>query len=131
MSKLLIPRLGILAMLVCMPMAASAKYSTGDTLTGVASYYAKRLHGSKTASGQRYDQTAYTAAHKRLPFGTRVRVTQKKTGKTVVVTINDRGPYVKGRVIDLSRRAAQDLGMLKRGSAEVEIQIMRLPGRDS
>ena len=127
MSKRLILRLGIAAMLAFMPLAASAKYATGDTLTGVASYYAKRFHGNKTASGQRYDQSAYTAAHKRLPFGTKVRVTQKKTGKSVVVTINDRGPYVKGRVIDLSRRAAGDLGMMKRGSTKVVIEILSLP----
>ena len=131
MSKNLILRLGIVAILACMPLVAAAKYSTGDTLTGVASYYAKRFHGAKTASGQRYNQAAFTAAHKRLPFGTRVRVTQRKTGKSVVVTINDRGPYVKGRVIDLSRRAAQDLGMLKRGSAKVEIEILKLPDPDS
>ena len=127
MSKISILRLGIIAILACMPLAASAKYTSGDTQTGVASYYSKRFHGAKTASGQRYDQTAYTAAHKRLPFGTKVRVTQKKTGKSVVVTINDRGPYVKGRVIDLSRRAARDLGMLKRGSTKVVIEILSLP----
>jgi rare lipoprotein A len=131
MSKISILRLGIIAILAFMPLVASAKYSTGDTQTGVASYYANRLHGNKTASGQRYDKTAYTAAHKRLPFGTKVRVTQKKTGKSVVVTINDRGPYVKGRVIDLSRRAARDLGMLKRGSSKVEIEILSLPDHNS
>lgn len=127
MSKILILRLGIVAILACMPLVAAAKYSSGDTLTGVATYYDKGFHGGKTASGQRYDQTAYTAAHKRLPFGTKVRVTQKKSGKSVVVTINDRGPYVKGRVIDLSRRAARDLGMLQRGTAKVEIEILSVP----
>jgi rare lipoprotein A len=131
MSKVLILYLGMAAILVCMPLSTAAKYASGDSLTGVASVYASRLHGRKTASGQRYDQAAYTAAHKRLPFGTKVRVTQKKSGKSVVVTINDRGPYAKGRMIDLSRRAAQDLGILKRGQAKVVIEILSMPGHDT
>jgi len=123
-------RLGIVAILALIPLAASAKHAAGDTITGVASYYADRFHGRKTANGERFNQTAYTAAHKKLPFGTKVRVTDKKTRKSVVVTINDRGPYAKGRVIDLSRKAARELGMVKRGVAKVEIEVLSIPGRN-
>ena len=122
-------RLGIIAILALTPLAAMAKHTPGDTITGVASYYADRFHGRKTANGERFNQTAYTAAHKKLPFGTKVRVKDKKTGKSVVVTINDRGPYAKGRVIDLSRKAARELGIVKRGVAKVEIKVLSIPGR--
>ena len=122
---------GILAILVSMPLASTAKPSAGDTLTGVASYYADRFHGRKTASGERFDQSALTAAHKKLPFGSRVLVTDKKSGKSVIVTINDRGPYIKGRVIDLSRKAARELGIIKRGIAKVEIKILTVPRRNA
>jgi rare lipoprotein A len=78
---------------------------------GIASWYGPRFHGRKTANGERFDQNAMTAAHKTLPFGTRVRVTSMITGKQIVVRINDRGPFIRGRVIDLSKAAAQLLGM--------------------
>lgn len=129
MIKTAFLRLGIVAILALSPLAASAKHAAGDTITGVASYYADRFHGRKTANGDRFNQTAYTAAHKKLPFGTKVRVTDKKTRKSVVVTINDRGPYVKGRVIDLSRKAARELGIIKRGVAKVDIEVLSVPGR--
>ena len=74
----------------------------GISYTHNASFYGGRLHGSMTASGERFDQNDFTAAHKQLPFGTKVKVTNPDNGKSVVVRINDRGPYVKGRVIDLS-----------------------------
>lgn len=73
-----------------------------NSYTSNASFYGGRLHGSMTASGERFDQNDFTAAHKKLPFGTKVKVTNTDNGKSVVVRINDRGPYVKGRVIDLS-----------------------------
>jgi rare lipoprotein A len=72
---------------------------------------------------------ALTAAHKTLPLGTKVRVTHVKTGKSVVVRINDRGPFIKGRVIDLSRRAARELGMIHSGVARVRVEVLSLPGR--
>lgn len=78
--------------------------------TGKASYYGPRFHGKKTASGARFNQNAMTAAHRSLPFGSKVRVTNTKTKKSVVVTINDRGPYAGGRIIDLSKGANSRLG---------------------
>ena len=86
--------------------------------SGVAAYYSKGYSG-RVASGGRYDPTKFTAAHKTLPFGTRVRVTDRKTHRSVVVTITDRGPFNKGRVIDLSMAAAKQLNMLGRGIIRV------------
>lgn len=88
---------------------------------GLASFYADRYHGRRTASGERFDQQALTAAHRTLPFGTRVRVTRLDDGRHTVVRINDRGPFVRGRVIDLSRRAAQELGMETDGMVSVRL----------
>src|SRR5690606_7763817 len=85
-------------------------------------WYGPRFHGRKTASGERFDQHELTAAHRSLPFGTRVKVTNLKNGRSVVVRINDRGPYAKGRLIDLSRAAANQTGMLKSGVAQVRIE---------
>lgn len=93
--------------------------------TGAASYYASKFHGRTTASGEVYDETALTAAHRTLPFGTRVRVTHLATGKEVVVRINDRGPFIKGRIIDLSRRGARELNMLREGVARVRVEVLR------
>ena len=84
------------------------KSADGFSETGVASWYGSKFHGRKTASGERYNQNKMTAAHKTLPFGSRVRVRNEKNGKTVIVVINDRGPFVKGRIIDLSRAAAKE-----------------------
>ena len=90
---------------------------------GVASYYDKGFAGKKTASGETYDPGDLTAAHRTLPLGILVKVERRKTGKTVYVRINDRGPYAKDRVIDLSRAAARRLGIQKKGTAEVAIYI--------
>ena len=92
--------------------------------TGIASFYGKKFHGRRTASGQRFDMHSYTAAHRTLPFGSKVRVTNPRNGKSVVVRINDRGPYAKNRTIDLSRRAAEDLGIIRRGHAQVELELL-------
>lgn len=88
---------------------------------GLASYYHDRYHGKKTASGALHDQRSMTAAHRTLPFGTRVRVRHLESGREVVVRITDRGPFVRGRVIDLSRRAAEELNMVQAGIAPVRI----------
>ena len=88
---------------------------------GLASWYGGKFHGRRTASGERYDMHALTAAHKTLPFGTRLRVRSVHTGKEVVVRINDRGPYKHQRIIDLSRAAMVALGTLERGVTEVEL----------
>lgn len=93
--------------------------------TGKASYYANKFHGRKTASGERYDRTAFTAAHRKLPFGTRVRVTNLGNGKSVTVRVNDRGPVKKSRVIDLSLAAAREIGILRKGIADVGIEIVK------
>ena len=89
---------------------------------GVAAYYATAFHGRRTASGSIYDERDLTAAHRTLPFGTRVRVTHLENGKEVVVTINDRGPFTKGRVIDLSREAARRLDLIRDGVARVRLE---------
>jgi rare lipoprotein A len=88
---------------------------------GQASWYGQRFHGKRTASGERFDMHAFTAAHRSLPFGTRVRVRSLATGREVVVRINDRGPAQRSRVIDLSWAAARELGVHKRGVSQVEL----------
>jgi rare lipoprotein A len=92
---------------------------------GKASYYAMKYQFRKTASGERLNQFALTAAHKKLPFGTRVLVTNVKNGKRVEVKINDRGPFVEGRIIDLTRSAFARIGDLNRGVIDVQIEIIR------
>nr|WP_256577782.1 MULTISPECIES: septal ring lytic transglycosylase RlpA family protein [unclassified Pseudomonas] len=89
---------------------------------GTASYYGARHQGKRTASGERFDQNALTAAHRRLPFGSKVLVTNLANQKTVVVRINDRGPHTRGRLIDVSRAAAEQLGMIGSGTARVRVQ---------
>lgn len=91
---------------------------------GLASYYSDSYHGRKTATGERYDKNKRTAAHKTLPFGTKVRVYNPSNKKSVVVVINDRGPYIKGRIIELSRKAAQDINIIKAGVAKVEVTVL-------
>jgi rare lipoprotein A len=90
--------------------------------TGVASYYARSLQGRRTASGERYDGKRMTCAHRKHPFGTLLRVTELESGKSVVVTVTDRGPFARNRVIDLSWAAARELGMIDRGVARVRIE---------
>ena len=92
---------------------------------GVASYYGRNFHGRKTASGAIYDCEAMTCAHRTLPFGTRLRVTAVESGRSVVVTVTDRGPFVHGRIVDLSLGAARELGMLEKGVARVKVERVR------
>ena len=92
--------------------------------SGVASYYGRRFHGRRTANGERFDMHAYTAAHKTLPFGSMVEVTNPRTGKSVVVRINDRGPFTPGRTIDLSRAAAEEIGIVRRGHGTVDLALL-------
>lgn len=91
---------------------------------GVASWYGPGFNGKKTASGEIFDETKFTAAHKTLPLGSRARVVHLENGKSVEVTINDRGPYIEGRIIDLSRAAAKALGMIDMGVTEVRIELL-------
>lgn len=92
------------------------------TQTGVASWYGKSHHGRTTANGEKFDMEALTAAHRTLPFGTIVKVTNLSNNRSVTVRINDRGPYVAGRIIDLSARAARDLGITENGVARVRLE---------
>jgi rare lipoprotein A len=94
-------------------------------LEGRATYYSDALAGNHTANGERYDPRAMTAAHRTLKFGTQVRVTRRDTGSSVVVRINDRGPFGdRRRIIDLSRAAAQELGMIRAGVVDVSVEVL-------
>ena len=94
---------------------------------GMASWYGKRFHGRKTASGKNFNMYNHTAAHRSLPLGTKVRVVNLKNGKEIIVDINDRGPYIKGRIIDLSYAAAEFIGITKVGIAKVKVEVVSLP----
>ena len=96
----------------------------GYDKTGVASYYGAKHHGKRTASGERFNQHGLTAAHRQLPFGTRVKITNLNNDRSCVVRINDRGPYSRGRLIDVSREAAEQLGMMRSGTAKVRVQAL-------
>jgi rare lipoprotein A (peptidoglycan hydrolase) len=100
---------------------------SGEVWRGLASWYGNGdgMHGSSTASGEIFNASAYTAAHPSLPFGTRVKVTYLKTGRSVVVRINDRGPFSGGRIIDLSRAAAEAIGLRAEGVGLVELELVR------
>lgn len=99
----------------------------GEQMSGYASWYGPGFHGKQTANGERYNQRGMTAAHKILPMGTWVRVTNQQNGQSVVVRINDRGPYKKNRIIDLTETAATKLGFVKEGTAPVKLEVVRYP----
>ena len=100
------------------------KAEIGYTFSGDASYYGKGFDGKKTASGEIFDRDDFTCAHRSLPFGTKLKVTRIKTGVSVVVRVNDRGPYAKKRVLDLSEAAGKVLGLDKAGHAQVEATVV-------
>ncbi|MEH6454272.1 MAG: septal ring lytic transglycosylase RlpA family protein [Psychromonas sp.] len=100
------------------------EYARSHELVGIASWYGNKYHGKLTASGETYNMKAYTAAHKTLPFGTVVRVINTDNNKSVDVKINDRGPFVKGRVIDLSQKAFEKVGSTSKGVVSVRIEIL-------
>ncbi len=118
MKSLIISRLSLLAL--CLGIGATSALAA--TEQGLASFYADSLHGNKTASGEAYDKNAMTAAHRTLEFGTLVNVTYLKTGKSVEVRINDRGPHVEDRIIDLSGAAAAKIGLKDSGVGEVTVE---------
>ncbi|MGV3457859.1 septal ring lytic transglycosylase RlpA family protein [Sphingomonas sp.] len=91
--------------------------------SGMASYYGDAHAGNRTASGERFNPDEMTAAHRSLPFGTKLRVTDPSTGRSVIVRVNDRGPFHKSRILDLSEAAARELGIVRRGRALVEIAL--------
>lgn len=119
-----------LAVLLCLEgCAGHSQYKSQPDLydyneTGKASYYSMKYQFRKTASGARFNNYAMTAAHRKLPFGTRVAVTNSRNGKTVVVTINDRGPFVEGRIIDLTRSAFAKIENLEKGITDVSIKVV-------
>lgn len=113
-----------LGLLACLLLLSGGVSSDPTTLLGQASYYHDKLEGRPTASGEPYRKEELTAAHRSYPFGTRLRVTRIQTGQSVEVRVNDRGPHSPNRVIDLSRRAAEALDLLRSGVAEVEIEVL-------
>lgn len=114
--RVIIPMMLLLFSVSCSPRVSK---------TGTASYYAEKFEGRKTASGAVFRNSKRTAAHKTLPFGSRVKVKNLKTGRSVRVKINDRGPFVNGRIIDLSQKSARKIGMLRDGITEVEIRYRK------
>jgi rare lipoprotein A len=124
MRRLLHPGMSFLLPLLCWLGAAGQ----GDSLvtTGKASFYGDAFHGLETSSGDIFDAHDFTAAHRTLPFGTIVSVTNKNNGKNVIVRVNDRGPFVKSRIIDLSKSAARKIGMVPYGVVPVRIQVLDL-----
>lgn len=126
-------RMAVLFFLVivtgCGASAGVTSSSTGGsersyTAKGQASYYADSLQGRKTASGEPYDKHKLTAAHRKLAFGTKLRVTNLANGKTVTVRVNDRGPFTEGRILDVSRKAAESLDFVRQGHTDVRIQVI-------
>lgn len=107
------------------PVEAPEAEDAGQSLgSGMASYYGRELAGNRTASGERFNPNDLTAAHRTLPFGSRLRVTNARTGASVVVRVNDRGPFTHRRVIDVSERAARELGMIRAGTARVDLHLL-------
>ncbi len=120
--------ISILIALILIPLSCVEYTPHGAWIeVGYASYYSREFKGRKTASGETFDPMKLTAAHRTLPFGTLVRVTNLENKRSVVVKINDRGPFVKGRIIDLSYKAALKIGMVSRGIAKVKLEVIRWP----
>lgn len=102
-------------------LAEEAKH---ELSVGIASYYAAKFHGRRTASGEKFSSKLLTAAHLTLPFGTQLKVTNLQNMKSVIVRVNDRGPHVRGRIVDLSRAAAQAIGLIQTGTARVVLEVV-------
>ena len=95
------------------------------TVVGTASWYGPKFHGRKTANGEIFDMNKISAAHKKFPLGTWLRVTNLKNYRKILVRVNDRGPFVEGRILDLSKKSAENLGFIQGGLTEVKIQVLR------
>lgn len=104
--------------------ALSARYSSNPMIVGKASWYGRGFHGKRTASGEKFNMYDLTAAHRTLPFGTMLEITYLKTNQKVDVRVNDRGPFIRGRVVDISYQAAKSLGLLADGHGEVEVRVL-------
>lgn len=111
-------------LLVTMIIGFTVSTSCFAQSDGKASYYSNSLHGRKMSNGERYDRNGFTCAHRTLPFGTRLRVTNPRNGKEVEVRVTDRGPYAHGRIVDLSYAAARELGMISSGVAYVKVEVL-------
>ena len=124
----------LMASVFSMPLISHAKQThhqpahaakASKKMVGIASFYATNFNGRRTASGEKFNNNAMTAAHKSLPFGSKVQVTNVRNGKSVVVRINDRGPYVRGRIIDLSKAAAKKIGIGHAGTVRVKLEVVK------
>ena len=115
-----------LALMLAMPAVAQDQFGGGETEigNGTASYYGRELAGNRTASGERFDPDQMTAAHPTLAFGSKVRVTNLSNGQSVIVRVNDRGPFGGRRVIDISQAAAKEIGMHRSGTAKVNLTLI-------
>ena len=102
----------------------SSEEITESTIFGDASFYGQKYQGRKTANGEIFDMYAYTCAHKTLPFGTKLKVTYLKTNESVIVRVNDRGPFIGNRILDLTKQAAIDIGLANDGVGKVKIEIL-------
>ena len=112
------------------PGVTPPRHGAGEVQRGLASWYGERHHGGPTASGERFDMHALTAAHRSLRFGTRVRITNEKNGQSVIVRINDRGPFGnRKRIIDVSQRAATELDMIDAGVVPVRVEVLSVPAK--
>jgi rare lipoprotein A len=111
--------------LLAILLTACGGSKSAFTQSGQGSYYADKFKGRPTASGATYRPSKLTAAHNTLPFGTKIRVTNTRTGRSVKVVVNDRGPHVKGRIVDVSKRAARKLGLIDAGVVPVQLKVVR------
>jgi rare lipoprotein A len=111
-----------MAAIVCAASILPAGESAAFPQNGMASYYGRELHGRRTASGERFNQHGMTAAHRTVAFGSRLKVTNLSNGRSVVVRVNDRGPFIRGRIVDVSAGAAKHIGMHGRGVARVRVE---------
>jgi rare lipoprotein A len=119
-------RLAIVTLLVTLAAIATMSLAAAQTAEeGVANFYSDKFEGKKTASGQVYDKNALTASHKKLPYGTKVKVTNVENGKSVVVTVNDRMGASNPAVIDVTKRAAEELGFVQTGKAKVKLEVQK------
>jgi rare lipoprotein A len=128
LAKSIVPATLAAAMVCCGAAKLSSQSRPGEHEIGLAVYYADSFQGKKTASGEKFDQQELTAAHRELPFGTMVRVTNLSNRRSVQVKINDRGPFGdRKRIIDLTRKAAEMLDMITAGVVEVRVEVVALP----
>ena len=115
---------GIAALAAAAANAQGCQGAPDHREAGMASWYGKRFQGRPTASGKAFDMYAMTAAHRTLPLGSKIRVTNRSNGKAVLLTVNDRGPYIDGRVLDVSYAAARELGFVRKGLAKVRVETL-------